>query len=68
MAESIYQFLSPWYRGPLLPDELLIIMTGVKNEAIEDAVREAAGRVVPKIQILSSNSEFVASRGYAELA
>jgi hypothetical protein len=43
-------------------------MTGVKNKAIEDAVREAAGRVVPKIQILSSNSEFVASRGYAELA
>lgn len=68
VADFVYQFLSPWYRGSLLPDELLIIMTGINNETIEAAVLEAAGRVVPKTQILASKSEFIASRGSAELA
>lgn len=68
VAEFVYQFLSPWYRGSLLPDELLVIMTGIVDEAIEEAIREAAGRVVPKAQILASTSEFIASRGSAELA
>ncbi|KAJ5916682.1 hypothetical protein N7504_000697 [Penicillium tannophilum] len=68
VAEFVYQFLSPWYRGSLLPDELLVIMTGIKDEAIEAAVLEAAIRVVPKTQILASKSELIASRGSAELA
>jgi hypothetical protein len=68
VAEFVYQFLSPWYRGSLLPDELLVIMTGIVDEAIEEAIRQAAGRVVPKAQILASTSEFIASRGSAELA
>lgn len=68
VAEFVYQFLSRWYRGLFLPDELLVIMTGIMDEAIEEAIREAAGRVVPKVQILASKSEFIASRGSAELA
>jgi hypothetical protein len=68
VAEFVYQFLSTWYNGLILPDELLVIMTGIVDEAIEEAIREAVGRVVPKAQLLASESEFIASRGSAELA
>ncbi|KGO52914.1 hypothetical protein PEX2_048130 [Penicillium expansum] len=68
VAEFVHQFLSAWFEGPLLPDELLVIMTGTRDEAIEGAIQEAAERVVPKTQIIASKSEFIASRGSAELA
>lgn len=67
-AEFVYKFLNPWYRGPLLPDELSVIITGIRDDAIKEAIREAAGRVVPKVELLASQSEFIASRGSAELA
>ncbi|KAJ5976549.1 hypothetical protein N7481_010256 [Penicillium waksmanii] len=68
VLEFVYQFMWPWYTGQLVPDELLVIMTGITDQTIQEAIREAAERVVPKTQILASNSEFVASRGSAELA
>ncbi|CAI7648857.1 unnamed protein product [Penicillium manginii] len=70
VAEFVYQFLSSWYgHVPIeVPDELLIIMTGIMDEGIEEAIRDAAGRVVPNAQMLASKTEFVAARGSAELA
>jgi hypothetical protein len=43
-------------------------MTGIMDDTIEEAIREAVGRVVPKVQILTSKSEFIVSRGSVELA
>lgn len=68
VADFVYQFLIPWYGSLVFPDEVLIIMTGTRDEAIEEAIREAVGRLVPKTQILTSKSEFIASRGSAELS
>lgn len=70
VEEYVYRFLSSWYgRVPIeVPDELLVIMTGIMDEGIEEAVREAAGRVVPNVQMLTSKTEFIAARGSAELA
>ncbi|KAJ5782521.1 hypothetical protein N7457_004295 [Penicillium paradoxum] len=67
VREFAHRFLGSWYSKWLIPDTLLVIMTGIADEAIEEAVREAAGRVVPKVRVLSSKSEFVASRGSTEL-
>ena len=53
MAEFVDQFSSSWYGGPLLPDELLVIKTGIMDDNMEKAIRETAGRVVPKVQTLS---------------
>jgi hypothetical protein len=70
VAEFVYRFLSSWYGNvPIgVPDELLIIMTGIMDDGIEEAIRDAAGRVVPNAQMLASKTEFVAARGSAELA
>lgn len=68
VAEFVYQFLEQWYQAPLIPDELLVIMTGITDETIQEVIREAVGRVLPNVQLLTSRSEYVASRGSAELA
>ncbi|QKX57198.1 uncharacterized protein TRUGW13939_04306 [Talaromyces rugulosus] len=68
VAEFVDQFLRKWYQGQLIPEEILVIITGNLDDSVREAIQEAVKGLVAKVQLTASQSEYVAARGAAELA
>lgn len=68
VAEFVDQFLRKWYPDFLIPGEILVIVTGNVDSTVQEAIREAVEGLVAKVELITSQSEYVAARGAAELA
>lgn len=66
VAEFVNQFLREW--DFLIPGEILVIITGNIDDTIQEAIREVVKGLVAKVELITSQSEYVAARGAAELA
>lgn len=67
VAEFMDRLLRKWYPDFLIPEEILVIITGNIDENLEEAIREVVKGLVAKVEMITSQSEYVAARGAAEL-
>jgi hypothetical protein len=68
VAEFVDQFLRKWYQDLFTPEEILVIITGNLDDSVRGAIQEVVKEIVAKVQLISSQSEYVAARGAAEIA